>query len=146
MASTRNLMAPSWFHQSGHSMQLGGFQIRNPMGRDTVLLCSKESQLQILPIGQAFHVFWETRGRCRHLQGELIMDSEQIQLAFGLCSSLSQNGNGKYDRKKMGLFIGEGPHLNIPCAGTGEDGDPNISIFLTEEIKNAVKRLVTCQR
>lgn len=29
-------------------------------------------------------------------------------------------------------------YLNIPCPGTGHDGDPNISILVTDEIKEAV--------
>jgi len=32
--------------------------------------------------------------------------------------------------------------LNIPCPGTGHDGDPNISLEVTPEIKDAIRQLV----
>ena len=35
--------------------------------------------------------------------------------------------------------------LNIPCPGTGHDGDPNVSILLNDEISQVVKELLANQ-
>lgn len=35
-------------------------------------------------------------------------------------------------------FFRSGKYLNIPCPGTGHDGDPNVSIHVGDEIRNAV--------
>ncbi len=39
-------------------------------------------------------------------------------------------------------FIRWGNFLNIPCPGTGHDGDPNVSIYVTDEIREAVRKLL----
>jgi len=44
---------------------------------------------------------------------------------------------------RQGLFYRDGRHLNIPCRGTGDDGDPNVSILVTDEMKIAVRRLLS---
>lgn len=41
-----------------------------------------------------------------------------------------------------GKFIRFGQCLNIPCPGTGYLGDPNLSILVTDEIRDAVRKLL----
>ncbi len=45
----------------------------------------------------------------------------------------------------QGKFLRSGKYLNIPCPGTGHDGDPNISVFVTDEIRNAVTFMLARQ-
>lgn len=149
MASARNLMTPPWFHRSGYEMRLGGYHINRPIGKEEcILLGCKNHQIQISPVGQAFKLLWKINGTypLRHFQGEILLDSEEIQLAFNLCSRVSNGHNGDWDRKKRGLFIGKGPYLNIPGPGTGEDGDPNISVLVTANVREAVKELLNSIR
>ena len=42
----------------------------------------------------------------------------------------------------QGEFIRWGKYLNIPGPGTGHDGDANISIFVSDEIRDAVAQLL----
>jgi hypothetical protein len=146
--SVKNGSAPKWFHPVGKKMQLGGYQIVTTLAKEFVLLGCKGHQVQIIPAGQAFKLLWQINGTypLRHFQGEILFDSEQLQLAFNLCSTVSNGHNSEWDRKQRGLFIGKGPYLNIPGPGTGEDGDPNISVFVTEEVKEAIKQLLNSRR
>jgi len=32
--------------------------------------------------------------------------------------------------------------LNIPCPGTGHDGDPNVSVYIEESIQRAIEQLL----
>lgn len=41
-----------------------------------------------------------------------------------------------------GKFIRQGNWLNIPCPGTGVDGDPNLSIFLDEGDKKHFRNII----
>lgn len=51
-------------------------------------------------------------------------------------------GNAVHD----GKFIRWNRFLNIPGPGTGDDRNPNISIYITEEIEKAVVELITCSK
>ena len=92
--------------------------------------------------------------------GAVWMSDSDLESAFDLSSSgkheglpaapnnsAAQVGNqwllDKYggDVAVQGKFIRYGPCLNVPGPGTGNDGDPNISVYLTPEIKAAVKQL-----
>lgn len=46
----------------------------------------------------------------------------------------------------QGEFIRWGKYLNIPGPGTGHDGDANISIFVSDEIRDAVTALLKKQK
>ena len=144
-----NGRSPRWFHPSGKNMRLGGYHICDLILREYILIGDRHNrQIQLWPIRQGFKLIWlinETRSP-RHFRGEIVLDNDQLQLAFGLCRTVSNGYNGHWDRKVQGLFIGRGPYLNFPGPGTGEDGDPNISVFVTEEIQDAVRKLVASQR
>jgi hypothetical protein len=46
------------------------------------------------------------------------------------------------DSAAQGFYIRWRNCLNIPCPGTGHDGDPNISVTLSDDIKEAVRQLL----
>lgn len=81
-----------------------------------------------------------TRGRTR-------FSDEDLAAAFGLSDSSGKSGDWLIQEfgahvAEQGKYIRWGVYLNIPCPGTGNDGDPNVSIHLDDEIRNAVQQLL----
>lgn len=77
------------------------------------------------------------------------MGNQIVAAAFGLTDYLPMQLPGDFLLEKYGgdvacqfLFIRWQDYLNIPGPGTGHDGDPNISIKLTDEIKEAIRALL----
>lgn len=71
---------------------------------------------------------------------------EELASAFGLSDYVDTGLKfvGRYGAHagKQGTYIRQGRYLNIPCPGTGGDGDPNVSICISDEIASAVKELL----
>ena len=102
---------------------------------------------------------WEIRYQTDHggpnrTMGTIIMTTIQLQVAFDLGYFLP-GGDKVADRMIAlyggseavpGKFIRYERWLNIPCPGSGVDGDPNVSIELHDEIKDAVRRLIASRR
>ena len=99
-------------------------------------------------IEEGWFVDWEviyslnekTTGRIRLLVDEL-------KVAFRLSESQRCFGKWLIDKynassAEQGKYIRRGDFLNIPCPGTGHDGDPNISIEIDDEIREAVRQLL----
>ena len=77
------------------------------------------------------------------------MDDEHLKMAFGLSEESGKYGDwliGRFggESAEQGQFIRFENFLNIPCPGTGHDGDPNISIVLDDKIRDAVEHLLAC--
>jgi len=76
--------------------------------------------------------------------GRVMMSYSELAAAFGLNNDyVVQGSDWLIDQyggtvASQGKFIRYQKYLNIPCPGTGHDGDPNVSIELKEEIKEAV--------
>jgi hypothetical protein len=85
-----------------------------------------------------------------NVRGEVEFYEDHLAAAFGLTDKppsfpeLSQWLIDRYgaDVATQGRFIRYQDYLNIPCPGTGHDGDPNISVLLDEEMKEAVRLLI----
>jgi hypothetical protein len=82
------------------------------------------------------------------IDGQVWMSADDLATAFGLsddCSArtgqtiLNMYGG---DVAKPGTYLRFGACLNVPGPGTGYPGDPNISILLTDELKNIVRKLL----
>ncbi len=87
--------------------------------------------------------------------GQAIVSRDVLRAMFGLSDAQpyyrgddphAQEWRKKYhlraDSVLPNLYIRSGNHLNIPCAGSGEDGDPNLSVFIHQEIKEMVGKLL----
>jgi len=77
-------------------------------------------------------------------RGRRLFTRDKLALAFGItkangCESLQDHAA---DREVYGFFIGLGCFLNIPGPGTGHDGDPNVSILIDDELRQAVRKLL----
>lgn len=82
------------------------------------------------------------------ITGKILMDEKHLKLAFGLDDDYEELGSWWLIEIYGGTVAYQGCYirwknwLNIPCPGTGHDGDPNITIEIDNGIKNAVKKLI----
>ncbi|MBL7022215.1 hypothetical protein ISR92_02785 [Patescibacteria group bacterium] len=79
--------------------------------------------------------------------GQRLFSDQDLKAAFGLSDVSGEHGEWIISRfgadvAEQTKYIRWKEYLNIPCPGTGGDGDPNVSVYLSEEIKWAVKNLL----
>lgn len=138
------IRVPGWHHPSSWNMSV------EKADSSQVIISSPTACLTITEIPQkpdyAWTVTWEI-----FFTIEDGVRNEVAMSAAGLCAAFALNENEEhYDYwledlpriSVQGGFFREGPFLNIPHPGTGKDGDPNISLLITEEIKKAITALV----
>ena len=74
------------------------------------------------------------------------MRGDRLRGAFGLSDEVLEGSAWLVESytaqsAAQGKYIRLGKFLNIPCAGTGHDGDPNVSIVINPDMRDAVDRL-----
>ena len=83
--------------------------------------------------------------------GRIHLSAWDLARAFGLNDTNDPEGSWYWDwlvrdygatTGLQGYYVRDRNYLNIPCPGTGRDGDPNVSIRLSKEIKEAVKSII----
>ena len=138
-------MISNWWHAHGNKM-VPTFQ----QGPNLVIKGSVAS-LNIRGAGDPdtcsrWSLEWNiTHADLSQVHGEVYFDRNELPSAFGLQKDRGDEfvlGLFDADSAKQGKYIRRGNLLNIPGPGTAYDGDPNISIFLDDEIKKAVTGLL----
>lgn len=140
-----NLGCPEWWHHHGNKTRV---TVDNS---NTVTIAGSAAEITIVAVnGNApnttdFSVEWKvilTQGQMA--TGTRIFGYEELAAAFGITNDSGDHGQWLIDRyggqsAEQGLlYIRWRNFLNVPCPGTGLDGDPNISILITDEIKSAI--------
>lgn len=142
---------PDWFHHHGLKMRLKQL---NEVDHVLVIKGSAATiiikQVDGAPFtGKEWAVNWEViqsmpdeivRG-CRRFR------NEELAAAFALTDKSGEFGLWIIDRfgadsAEQGKYIRWRDFLNIPCPGTGNDGDPNVSIDIDGKIQDAVLMLL----
>jgi len=143
-----HMIGPTWFHHHGHKMHVS--QILS--GRVLYLRASAAS-LKIRHPSEdendwnRWLIEWEVIfSRSEKVNGAIQVSQEELLAAFGLGNIESEYSQWLLDRfggdvAAQGRFIRYQEFLNIPCPGTGHDGDPNVSILLDDEIKEAIRAI-----
>ena len=148
-----NLFLPDWCHLHGSKIDVEKLDLTT----NQLVLSGSAAKLTIIKCSELFSkhfnewiVDWkvvqcvpyqeETNGRVR-------FSKEELEAAFMLSDKTGIFGDWIIERygahsAEQGKYIRWMNYLNIPCPGTGHDGDPNISIHITEEIQEAVKKLI----
>ena len=146
--ASKQVDCPTWAHKSGDKMVIQG----SPM--PPYLHLESKSGFAELRINwqedrRCWTLNWHLfdRGMTAVSSGNREVTSRELQAAFGLLEavlpedSLMNRRSGR-DITLRGLFIRQGQWLNMPCPGTGLDGDPNITIFITHEIRREIRRIL----
>ena len=130
-----------WYHHHGNKLNVSDIST----SARTLKIFSKAVELTITPTGtltwKVKYIILQAGGS---FEGSVNMNDHELKAAFGLPNEgLSGQSDWlleKYggDVAMQGKFIRYRRCLNIPGPGTGHDGDPNVSIYLHNEIKEAV--------
>ncbi len=133
---------PKWFNPSGDDARLVERRSKKPslIPSLTIVTSNGSSQLKIRR-HTTDRRFWHVRWRIFYkndarLEGELYWTDDHIRSAFG------ETSLGIFWHVPGSRFARVGNYLNVPWPGTGNDGDPNMSILLNDTIRAAVKKLI----
>jgi len=143
---------PDWWHHHGAKVQAVGIDFNNKI----LMFNASAMRLIIWPTSilptmsdRSWLVEWhviQSRASNESVQGRRLFSNDELAAAFGIIEESGDYGQWLIDRygaesAEPGLFIRWRDCLNIPGPGTGHDGDSNVSIKLTPEIKEAVGKL-----
>ena len=143
---------PIWCHHHGSKMQVEQLDRENRVlvisGSAAKVTIRKASS--VYPDAEGWFVDWEVvqyKPYEEGVRGRSWFDDDDLTAAFGLSEKSGVFGDWLIERfgadcASQGKYIRWRSFLNIPCPGTGHDGDPNVSIHLDEEIRNAVRQLL----
>lgn len=140
---------PSWCNSRSEKM-------RNTKGQDAkIWLKGSAAELTIEFVNDEGLVRgWLVKYTIRHgafsrTDGQVLMSTPQLKAAFcgvnhsfGRAHEEAGRNHVAFTAIMLGKFVRFGQFLNIPCAGMGYAGDPNISICVSSDIMTAVKRLI----
>lgn len=145
--------SPIWWHQEGCRMRLEEF---NRTGR-IITIISTCARVVIAAASstpsphEVFYLKWEIRHSASlAVGGRVALTTGELKAAFALSEESGEMGDSliaRYgaDSAETGKFIRWRNFLNFPCPGTGEDGDPNVSVEINDEMKEAIQELVGWQ-
>jgi len=143
---------PIWYHHYGSKMLVEQLNLQNRVlvisGSAAKVIIRRASS--VYPDAKGWFVDWEVVHYKPYevgVHGRFQFNDEDIAAAFGLSESSGKYGDWLIkrfgaDSAEQGKYIRWKNFLNVPCPGTGHDGDPNVSICLDEEIQNAVRQLL----
>lgn len=139
---------PVWCHHHGSKMRIENFS----KGNHLLVIAGSAARVRITrratTVDEGWFVDWEIIwSQQEKINGRVIFKSDDLRAAFGLTEDSGKYGGWLIkqfgaDSAEQGKYIREGNFLNIPCPGSGHDGDPNISIHIDEEIQNAIGQLL----
>ena len=134
---------PIWWHHHGDKMGL----IPQKNYQTSLVINNHAARLIIERRQTDWRVLWQiNHGENGSASGYAIFSKDDILQAFGLSSEIGIYGQWLIDRyggttAAQFKYIRYLDWLNIPCPGTGNDGDPNISLCIDSKIKNTIKQL-----
>jgi hypothetical protein len=143
---------PIWHHPHGSKMRVEKLDKKNRVlvisGSAAKVTIRKASS--IIPNAKGWLVDWEVvqcQAYGEGVRGRSCFKDNDIAAAFGLSDSSGRFGGWLIEQfgadvANQGKYIRWKKFLNIPCPGTGHDGDPNVSIQLNEEIQHNVLQLL----
>ena len=144
---------PAWCHHHGSKMRVIPSN-RDPRDPHVLTIAGSAARVRIynrrMSVHDGWYIDWEvTFSQQERATGRIFFTTDVLRAAFGLSEGLTIPGGTAWllqqfdaDNAWQGRYIRKGLFLNIPCPGTGHDGDPNVSIHLDETIKAAVRKLI----
>lgn len=135
---------PVWWHHHGIKMTV---EFADLMG-NLLIIKGSAAEVIIIRIKSGFQVSWNIKFFADEWSsGQVIFSHEDIKQAFGLSDQCGEHGYGLLNEfggttAHQRRFIRYLNYLNIPGPGNGHDGDPNVSVEVTDQIKSAVKKML----
>jgi hypothetical protein len=136
---------PDWFHHHGLKMGIKGKPLC-PGLQEEVVIGTNVAELKIRPgviLGE-YRLSWKIITDSGSVEGEIALTKGSLANAFALLypGKILKEEVTHEEVRVQGTFVRRGRFLNIPMPGTGLDGDPNVSIFITKEIQQFVSELL----
>jgi hypothetical protein len=138
---------PRWWHRHGHEVKLKDFIPRYK----EMIIEGPSTWVRISQRRDPKHL-WKVEWQIHHSPltwagGYTHFSIHALRFAFGVIETIDTD-NPFYDSHsahagQIGEFIRIGSFLNIPGPGTGYDGDPNVSIWITEHMRQAARTLTS---
>lgn len=137
---------PEWFHRGGTKMSLNMsshniyVKFKNQSGSVELTISKNYEPRQMRKQQLKWIVWWEIKSDygLGIREGRDLWTDYDIKSAFDLILVPS----AKKTVSRAGKFYREDSYLNIPGMGTGQNGDANVSIFVTDEIKTAIEEIL----
>jgi hypothetical protein len=144
---------PIWWHHHGYKLAVKELDLE----KHVLVLEASAANLTVRkgslidPEATGWYIDWEVV-QCKPTQsgtkGRTWFNDEDLKAAFCLSDSTGKFGDWILERfggdsANQGRYIRWKEYLNIPGPGTGHDGDSNISIYVDEDIQNAVHHLLS---
>jgi hypothetical protein len=139
---------PAWWHVHGFKMDLQKIDQHMNLHHAFLSIGTRVASVQIAADDSgrtmSFSLHWSlihSRGR---VAGTIYMFADVLAAIFGMTDVIPLGSESFVTKYKAttgvrGIFLRQGNYLSLPCPGTGADGDPNISLYLTPEIRTAVE-------
>lgn len=153
---TRITGHPSWYHSGGDKVRVKGHNGITTPARQLVIgsqnldmTIAKNHHPQDKEQGEWFVEYQMDHGPTRTwTKGIIIMTTQDLKTAFGLSEECeADDGQGILDVcggdvAKEGKYIRYKQFLNIPGPGYGWDGDSNVSMRVTKDMKIALEKFM----
>lgn len=149
-----NWTGPDWWHHHGIKMLLRPEEstsqhlVIRGSAAELHLTSSALLKQELIISSPLWRAWWKVRQSPNEWsEGRVLMGLDTVRAAFGFDDSSTPDSVWLIERyggeaAAQGQFIRWKRYLNIPGPGTGNDGDPNISIELDKRIQQAVINLV----
>lgn len=145
---------PRWWHSHGDKMAIVKAEAKHLRLEGSAAYLDIE--LRDAPISKTYR--WVFRWgviltkALAEVHGDRIFSDEMLEVAFGLRNQFTSSFDRKHSQwlcrelggeiGRQGHFVREDKYLNVPCHGTGHDGDPNVSIEIRPSMQEAIRKLV----
>lgn len=138
---------PRWWHSHGNKLRL-----TDGIARQWQTIESSAAKLIVTRYKSVWRLQWQISHAGAKSQGEATVSTIGLKLMFGLqvsrkdlatsmpCHWMVEDYGAEFGSQR--LFIRWGRYLNLPHPGTRHDGDPNLSLYVTEEIQEAIWALI----
>ena len=137
-----NQIPPRWYHPPVRNVSFIAINERSDKTRNELKLGSLGSVLITIflhpeRIERAdYLLIYEIRQPSgKFVVGKIEISKIDLKKAFGLSGECDVED----EQQIPGKYIKHGSYLNIPGPGTGNDGDPNVSIYLDEALVSNVR-------
>lgn len=137
---------PMWWHSHGDKFRLDNDQ--TSFADKKVVLTASAASLTIQYNGPDHWLISWTIVTYGKTYGQTTMTNRELLSAFSNTGKTADESSHWLISQYGGDYAAQGKcirwkhFLNIPCPGTGHDGDPNVSILLDENMTQAVIRLL----